>query len=93
MGDPVAGVVGRRWGRVRLIGRRTLEGSLAFTLSATLASLALLRLAHPDVEGPLLVAGAAGGAAALAELLSGRWLDDNLTVPLVAVAAASVALA
>lgn len=92
VGDPAAGYVGRRWGRVRLIGRRTLEGSLAFTLSATLSALALLSVAHPEVRGPLWVAAAAGGAAALAELLSGRWLDDNLTVPLAAAAAATLAL-
>jgi len=100
VGDPAAGFVGRRWGRVRLVGRRTLEGTLAFTLSATLAALALLLLAPPGAGptalpagalGALWVAGAAGGAAALAELLSGRWLDDNLTVPLAAAAAATLA--
>jgi dolichol kinase len=92
VGDPAAGYVGRRWGRVRLIGRRTLEGSLAFAVTATLSASALLSWAHADVQGALWVASAAGCAGALAELLSGRWLDDNLTVPLAAAAAATLAL-
>jgi len=92
VGDPIAGIVGRSIGRVKLIGRRTLEGTLAFTFSATLATWALLSLQYPSVTHPVLIALAGGGSAALAELLSGHWLDDNVSVPLTAAAGISLSM-
>jgi dolichol kinase len=93
IGDPIAGLVGRRFGRIRLIGRRTLEGTLAFVLSASLAAFVLLQVAHPTVANAPLVSLCAGSAAALGELMSGPWLDDNLTIPLASAAAVTLALA
>lgn len=80
-GDPAASIVGRRWGRVRLGGRRTLEGSLALLAlgaAAAFGVLALFGIFDPTLP---LVAGAAG---MLAELGSRGRLDDNLTIPLFA---------
>lgn len=89
LGDPVAGLVGRRWGRRAIGGGRTLEGSLAFVAGATLAVFGVLSLWHAVVAWPLLLvvsaAAAVGGAAA--EALSHR-VDDNFAVPLAAAAAA-----
>lgn len=81
LGDPAASVVGRRWGRVRLGGRRTLEGSLALVLVGGGAAYAALALFGTD---GLPLAAAAAAAGALAEHLSRGRLDDNLTIPLVA---------
>jgi dolichol kinase len=69
--DPVAGYVGRRYGRRPFLGG-TLEGSLAFFAVATL----ILVARHP--------AGAALAAALVGALAERRsWpLDDNLAVPL-----------
>ena len=92
VGDPIAGLIGRRYRRVRLIGRRTLEGTLAFALSASLVSWLYLKLQYPTLEPAPLIALAGASAAAIAELLSGSWLDDNLTVPLSAASAISAAL-
>ncbi len=72
IGDTMAAIVGRKWGRHR-IGSKTLEGSLAFFFSS-LPVLMLLGRVEP--------AAAAAGvfAAALVELLPLR-INDNFTIP------------
>lgn len=80
-GDPVAALVGRRWGRRRLLHGRTMEGTAAFIVAGALATGVTLALGYPGVPrigGICLGAGLAGAAA---ELVSGR-LDDNFTIPL-----------
>jgi len=88
--DPVAALVGRRWGRHTLRAGRSLEGTLGFFVSGSIvAALALLLaggLAPGRVVGFSLLAGLVG---AVAELFTKR-LDDNLTIP-VAVGAALTA--
>lgn len=79
LADPAASVVGRRWGRAPL-GKGTVEGMVVFL---AVAGLAASTVAPP----PAAVCAAIGGAAV--EPL--RWpLDDNLTVPLAAGAAAAL---
>jgi dolichol kinase len=83
-GDPMAAIVGRRFGRTKLPGGRSLEGSMAFVVAGTLPGMAVLALAHQLTLGAaaaVALAGATAGAAA--EVLSGR-LDDNFTIPTVA---------
>src|SRR6185369_3403379 len=68
--DPLAAVVGIRWGRRRIARNRTLEGSLAF-FGSTLAIAAVV-LAETSTAPGLSVAAAAltiGFAAAVCELL------------------------
>jgi dolichol kinase len=90
-GDPVAALIGRRFGRTRLKNGRSLEGSLAFVVAGALAAIAALRVCYPGE--PLLstvVAGAVGGiAGAIAELVSGA-IDDNFAIPLAASFAAAL---
>lgn len=75
IGDTAAAIVGRRYGKHRLIGRKSLEGSAACLISLSLISVIIPGLPYQ--------AGFAGAAAAtLTELLSGK-VDDNLTVPMV----------
>jgi dolichol kinase len=80
--DPVAALVGRRWGKHLLRAGRSLEGTLGFIVSGSIvAALALLLaggLAASQVIGLALLAGVTG---ALAELVATR-VDDNLTIPL-----------
>lgn len=95
VGDPIAGWIGRRYGRVRLVHGRSLEGTLAFALAATLASIPVALAFAPALPWTsALIIGASGASAgALAELLSLR-VDDNLSIGLAASAAAAlVALA
>jgi dolichol kinase len=80
--DPVAAVVGIRWGRRRIAENRTLEGSLAF-FAATLVIAALV-LGRGSDGAALPIAAASvtiGLAGAICELVPLR-LDDNLTIPL-----------
>ncbi len=82
--DPAAGLVGRRFGRTKLVRQRSLEGSLAFVVVGALAALAVLSIWHADLTWGHRIA-VAGGAAlmgAIAELFSGGNLDDNFAVPL-----------
>lgn len=91
-GDPAGALIGRRFGRVKLMHGRTLEGSLAFFAFGTLVAFGVGTLFAPAVAWPLMLAVAAAGGAggALAELNSLR-IDDNLSVPVVATVCASAA--
>lgn len=90
--DPAAALVGRRWGKTRLINNRSLQGSLTFVVVGCLASLAVLAIWHAELSfgAMLLLSLGAAVPAALAELLS-RRLDDNLTIPVVAATGAYLA--
>ncbi|MEW5851021.1 MAG: diacylglycerol/polyprenol kinase family protein [Myxococcota bacterium] len=82
VGDPAAAVVGRRFGRIKLMRGRTLEGSLAFVLVSLLGGIAYLLVIGTPVGLPLLLLPlAAGVAGAVAEAISTR-VDDNFSVPL-----------
>jgi dolichol kinase len=81
--DPLAAVVGIRFGRRRITHNRTLEGSLAF-LGATVV-IALLVLRWGTAATPLVIAEVAvtvGLVGVACELLPLR-VDDNLTIPIV----------
>lgn len=90
LGDPIAAIVGRRWGRLRWVNGRSVEGTLAFVIAATLGGFALLTAVH-DLAWPaaLALSGTASLLGALAELYS-RKVDDNLGVPVMAWAGAFV---
>ncbi len=93
LADPAAAVVGRRFGRRKLVHGRTLEGTSAFVGVGTLASFAFLSLVHPSLGlGRAAIAAGFGAlSGAIAEVVSKR-LDDNLTIPLAAFGAAWLAL-
>lgn len=88
--DPLAGLVGRRFGRVRLVNGRSLEGSLTFVVTGTLAARgAMLLVDTPLGSGALwLTALAAALVGGVVELVS-RRIDDNLSIPLAAAATAA----
>ena len=74
-GDPIAAIVGRRYGKLR-IGGKSIEGGLA---NAALTFVLILIFVR---SYPVAASGALAGAAV--EMLSIPWLDDNITVPLAA---------
>jgi dolichol kinase len=93
IGDPMAALIGRRYGRHRLASGRSLEGALTFVLTAGVAAwgaLALIGVAPGTARIFIAAAGAVAGAAA--ELSSSR-LDDNFTIPVASAAAATGAMA
>ena len=88
LGDPIAALVGRRWGRIRTLNGRSLEGSLAFFVAAELACIPLLMwMAELSLAEAAMIGAGASLAGAVAETLC-RRVDDNLAVPLAAGAAA-----
>ena len=93
-GDPMAAVVGRRFGRILLAAGRTLEGSLAFVLFDGAAAFAALQVCYPAITplSALWLALGASGAGAVAEVAA-RRVDDNLAIPLAAAAGAAMVAA
>lgn len=78
LGDVAATTVGERWGRTK-IGEKSLEGTLAFTVTALAAGF-LLSAAGSTLTPGLILAGAI--TAAGVELLP-LPVNDNLSIPLV----------
>lgn len=78
-GDAAAGMVGERWGRIKLFREKTLQGSLAFLIAALAAGM-LWRLMTPSMSLPTMVAGVI--VASVVELLPLPF-DDNLSIPIV----------
>jgi dolichol kinase len=93
VGDPVAAIVGRRFGRTRLRAGRSLQGSLGFFAAAAAVSfvvaLLLLPASIPVQVGVAVVAALTG---AVVEIFS-THIDDNLTIPLAVALTVSVTLA
>jgi dolichol kinase len=85
IGDPAAGWFGRAFGKTKICGNRSLEGTLAFVAFSIPASFLVLHLFHPEVETftAIAIAVVASIAGALAELYASR-LDDNFLVPVAA---------
>jgi glycerol-3-phosphate acyltransferase PlsY len=77
-GDAIAELIGRKFGKIKLVNNRTLEGSTAYLLSAALISLALFNILSLKqiifILAPLI--------SMLVELLTIK-IDDNLTTPFV----------
>ena len=80
--DPIAAAVGRAYGKISMPGNRSLEGSMAFWLSGTLASMLILLFLHPvgNLWQTFLLAGTASLFGAVGEY-AGKYPDDNLTIP------------
>jgi dolichol kinase len=74
-GDPIAAIVGRRYGKMR-IGGKSIEGGLANAVLAFCLIFIFVRSVHVAAAGAL--------AGAIIEMFDIRYLDDNITVPLAA---------
>jgi len=94
IGDPVASWVGVKWGRLRLPGGKSLEGSLALFGICFAVSGAYFALATPHALGLALgLAAVSAAAAAVSEWLPVRGVDDNFRVPVLTAAATTGCLA
>lgn len=93
--DPAAAIVGKRWGRIRFENGRSLEGTTTFVVVGGLTALGVMVAFHPgelSFARLLLLCFGAALAGGVAELYS-RRIDDNLSIPLAAGAAALAMLA
>lgn len=80
--DPLAAVVGIRFGRRRITHNRSLEGSLAFFAATVTVAALVLRWGTLAVPSSIAATSAAiGFVATVCELLPLR-VDDNLTIPI-----------
>jgi len=75
IGDPIAALIGTKLGSKRFSNGKSLEGAAAMFIVCVAIGALTLGL------GPVALAGAF--AAAITELASPDWIDDNLSVPLV----------
>jgi dolichol kinase len=91
--DPAAAWIGKRHGRLKLYGEKSVVGTVAFATTSFLVAALYLAILAPEVGAAraVLAAVAASLAGAGAELVSTR-VDDNLTVPIASVIAASLIL-
>jgi dolichol kinase len=81
--DPLAAIVGIRFGRRRLAEHRTVEGTLAFLIATVAIAALVLRWGSDATALPIAGSAAAIGVIAVGcELLPLR-IDDNLTIPIV----------
>jgi acyl phosphate:glycerol-3-phosphate acyltransferase len=85
IGDLYGKLIGIRFGRTRLVGTRTLEGSLGYVTGALVAG----TIMRTVVDFPVLYLAVGTIGAAAVELFS-RDIDDNLTVGLLSGALLSV---
>jgi dolichol kinase len=96
--DPAAAIIGRRFGRIKLVNGRTLEGSATFALVGAFAAFGALSVAGGTLlpsyafSTRLVVALVAGLLGAIAELYS-RRVDDNFSIPVTSALGAWAALA
>lgn len=93
VGDPAASICGRKFGKTKILGSKSLEGSAAFALVSWAASFAYLSVYYPQISvgARLALSLTAGLVGAVVELISTR-IEDNVTIPL-AVAWSTTALA
>lgn len=74
-GDPMAAIVGRRYGKLR-IGGKSIEGGLTNAVVAFCLIFIFVRSIHIAAAGAL--------AGAIVEMFEIPYLDDNISVPLAA---------
>lgn len=89
VGDGVADIFGRRFGKTKwpFVKNKSVEGSAAFVLGGFAASLAMIEVFHASGHTALTAASAAPAVllisflAAAIELVPGKYIDDNISVP------------
>ena len=87
-GDPVAAIVGRRWGRRAWKNGRTVEGSTAFVVASVLVGAPWVAAMHGVGLGAAVGSALAAALAGAFSELHSRHIDDNLSIPVLAWAGA-----
>jgi diacylglycerol kinase (CTP) len=83
-GDPFASFCGIRYGKDRILGNKTLQGTMGAFAICTLLAAIYYYFNNLMIERLLIVAPVSGLIGAVAELIPIGKLDDNLTFPIVA---------
>lgn len=82
LGDPFASTCGILWGKTKILGSKSLEGSLGCAVICTVAYWVYTHFNFTIPQGVLGVCGA-GALGAVSELIPVGKLDDNLSQPLI----------
>ncbi len=85
--DPVASYFGIRFGKDKIFGEKSLQGSLAAFFVCTIVTYLFLNFNGLLLERILIVSLIGGLIGALAELIPIWKLDDNLTLPVLSASA------
>jgi dolichol kinase len=80
LGDMFAAIIGKRFGHTKILGGKSLEGSLACFVVCFAIGLFVAWLFPANLTPQIIIIGAL--TATIVELLSLR-IDDNLTIPLI----------
>lgn len=83
VGDPVASYFGLRYGRDRIVGNKTLQGSIAAFVACTIIAFIFYSSANIMTDRLLVATLLSGLIGALGELIPFGKMDDNFTFPLV----------
>lgn len=81
-GDPIASFVGVQYGKDKIVGNKTLQGSVAAFLACFVISAGYFYFLNFMTERILIVSVIAGLIGALCELIPVFKLDDNFTYPI-----------
>lgn len=82
-GDPIASYFGIRFGKDKLVGNKTLQGTMAGFVVCTLVALVYYYYNNIMLDRVLIVAPISGLIGALAELVPVGKMDDNFTFPVI----------
>lgn len=82
-GDPVASIVGVLYGKDKIIGQKSLQGTLASFAICTFISFVFFLSLNLMTERLVLTSLLAGLIGAIAELVPIRKIDDNFTAPVI----------
>ena len=82
-GDPIASYFGIRYGKDRIIGNKTLQGTVAAFVVCTIVAGIYCYLNNLMTERLLIVAPLSGLIGAVSELAPVGKLDDNFTFPVI----------
>jgi len=80
--DSLAALIGIRFGKIKLVGNKTLEGAVTFFISAVLVSYVVCIVSKIDISIWIIIISCF--ATSVAELMAKKInVDDNLLIPLV----------
>jgi dolichol kinase len=82
-GDPIASFCGIQFGKDKILGNKTLQGTLGSFAACTVIGALYYYFNNLMTERLLIVAPLSGLIGALAELVPIGKLDDNLTFPII----------
>ena len=82
-GDIAAALIGRKFGRHKLVNGKSLEGTVSFIIVGYIALAVIMVIARRPLLPDYVIGSAAVMAGGVVELFQKQlWLDDNLSIPL-----------